>query len=443
MDLLMLSLVLVPLVLFFVAMLLEGKGAMLIITGTGCFFAVCSFVMSINESSAVFPVPSLFWKIISPVTVFFIFLLSLRDKQYIISVFTFIQAVILVCFEIFISPEEPDIFLYSDLREKLLLVSGAVIVISFVPFIIYCLKKYSRNSSVVLKRFGMGFALLLSSFAGLISAKSMTGLFLFWQWQYLSGLLFLKAFEKDETKRYFPRAIPCIQQAALTLFLIVSIIAYRATGSLAMQDFAQGFGKVSEIAALVIIMSVVSMGLLIPENYVPWFDYSKAVPIAGLYLIIFSLIVPYGVLLKFRPFFHVLYRGIITLMIFYGSLLVFSGACFALLHYRNRHSILSMIMSISGLAVATVFNDVHTSRDFLSGNPLPVLMVIAGMVLTIAYIIMWISSIFTHTSQAPEICDEHVISSIIPFRMNYRLIIRISWITTTALALGVSLLCLK
>ena len=117
MDLLMLSLVLVPLVLFFVAMLLEGKGAMLIITGTGCFFAVCSFVMSINESSAVFPVPSLFWKIISPVTVFFIFLLSLRDKQYIISVFTFIQAVILVCFEIFISPEEPDIFLYSDLRE--------------------------------------------------------------------------------------------------------------------------------------------------------------------------------------------------------------------------------------------------------------------------------------------------------------------------------------
>ena len=56
---------------------------------------------------------------------------------------------------------------------------------------------------------------------------------------------------------------------------------------------------------------------------------------------------------------------------------------------------------------------------FLSGNPLPVLMVIAGMVLTIAYIIMWISSIFTHTSQAPEICDEHVISSIIPFRMNY------------------------
>ena len=80
----------------------------------------------------VFPVPSLFWKIISPVTVFFIFLLSLRDKQYIISVFTFIQAVILVCFEIFISPEEPDIFLYFDLREKLLLVSGAVIVILFV-----------------------------------------------------------------------------------------------------------------------------------------------------------------------------------------------------------------------------------------------------------------------------------------------------------------------
>lgn len=443
MDLMVLSLVLVPLILLFIVMLSKGKGSQFIIIGSGSIFLICALVMCISPNTTSLSIPALVWKIISLLTVALIFLRSIRDKQYLISIFTFVQALILTSFEIFISPMEPERFLHFDFKDRLLLVSGAVIVLLFTPFIIYCLKKYSNNSSGEFKQFSMGFALLLSSFAGLVSSKSMTGLFLFWQWQYISGCLFLKAFGNEEGKNAFPRIIPLIQQAALTLFLLVSVFAYRLTGSLAMQDFTYGFGKISEFTALIIFTSAILMGLLIPENYIPWFDSSRAAPIAGLYLIIFSLIVPYGVLLKFRPFFHVLSNGVISLMIVYGSLLVFSGAYFALLYYKNRHSILSIIMCISGLAVATVFNEMQPGKDFLSGSPLPVLLVIAGMVLTVAFIIMWISSIFTHTSQTSEDADDHMINSIIPFKINFRLIIKISWVTTAALTLGVSLLCLK
>lgn len=130
-------------------------------------------------------------------------------------------------------------------------------------------------------------------------------------------------------------------------------------------------------------------------------------------------------------------------MILYGSLLVFAGAYFALLYYKNRHSLLSMIMSISGLAVATVFKDLQPGMVFLTSNPLPLLLVIAGIVLAVAFIIMWISSLFTHAGKAQEAADYQVISSFIPFNINFSLLIKISYITTAALALGVSLSCLK
>lgn len=443
MDLMVLCLMLVPLLLFFISMFSGGKGTRLIVAVSGIFFLICTLVMFIIPNLINVAIPVLLWRILLLLTVFFIFLRSIRDKHYIISVLTFIQAIILVLFEIIFSPGEPERFLYINYKERLLLLLGAVVIISFIPFIFYYLKKYSDNPLDKLKQFSMGFVLLLSSFAGLISAKSMTGLFLFWQLQYISGYLLLKIFGYAEEKKTFPKIISYIQQAALVLFLSVTVVAYEITGSLAMEDFILGFGKISELMAFIIFMSAIIMGLLIPENYIPWFDSSRAVPIAGLYLIIFSLIVPYGVLLKFHPLFQELFNGAISLMVLYGSLLVFAGAYFALLYYKNRHSILSMIMCISGLAVATVFKGLQSGRDFLSANALPLLLVIAGIVLTVTYIIMRISRMFTHTSQTSGTEDIHMLTSLIPFNINLGKVIKIGWITTAALTLGVSLSCLK
>lgn len=442
MGFMVLCMVLVPLILFFVTMFSKGKGTYLIITVSGIFFLICTLVMFLSPNMADINMPSLLWRMISLLTVVLIFIRSIWDKQYIISIFTFFQAIILVLFEILISPAEPERYLYFNFNERLLLLSGAVVIIIFTPFIIYCLKKLENNSLNKLRHFGMGFVLMLSSFAGLMAAKSMTGLFLFWQWQYISGYLFLRVFGQTAGAKSFPRVIIYIQQAALTLFLSVSVVAFKLTGFLSMEDFINGFGNISEFMAVVIFVSAILMGLLVPENFMPWFDSSRAVPIAGLYLIIFSLIVPYGVLLKFRPLFNNLYNGVISLMILYGSLLVFAGAYFALLFCKSRHSILSMIMCIAGLAVTTVFNKIQSGRIFLDGNPLPLLVIIAGIVLTVAYIIMWISFIFTRPGDTSECIDEHMLVSIIPFNINYGLIIKISWIAISALTLGVSLSCL-
>lgn len=440
MDLMVLCLVFLPLILFFIALLTKRKGSRFVVVVSASFSILCTLIMCINPNIIDVSIPSLIWEIFSLITVIFVFFCSVRDKQYIISVFTFIQALVLILFEIVSSPIKPDPFLSFNFNEKLLLVCGAVISIFFIPFIIYFSKKYGNYSP---DKFNAGFVLLLSSCAGLISAKSMLGLFLFWQWQYLSGYFLLKSYKQGQSKKTTLEIIPYLQQASLTLLLLLSVVAFKLTGSLAMQDFANGLGKISELAALVVFVSSVLMGLLIPENYITWFDSSKVMPMAGLYLIIVSLIVPYGVLQKFRPFFHTIDSGVISLMILYGSLLVFAGAYFALLYYKNRHSLLSMIMSISGLAVATVFKDLQPGMVFLTSNPLPLLLVIAGIVLAVAYIIMWISSLFTHAGKAQEAADYQVISSFIPFNINFSLLIKISYITTAALALGVSLSCLK
>lgn len=444
MDLMLLCLIFLPLLLLLAAALVKGRKTQFTVTILlGFLFIFFALALSVNPGFTNIHIPGLLWDLLSLLTVFFALLISIRDKHYIISLLNLIQAIILIVFRITFSPAEVEPFLNAGFSERLLLAAGAVIILFFTPFIVYCLKKYGINSLYDLKRFNSGFILLLSSFAGLMASQSMTGLFLFWQWQYLSGYFFSKVYINDEKKGLIHGIIPYIQQIMLTLFLTVSVAAYKLAGSSAMQDFSAGFGKISELAAAVIYITAVLMGLLIPEYYIPRYISLKAATAAGMYLFIVSLIVPYGVLLKFIPLFENVHRIVISLMIFYGSLLVFSGAYFALLHYRNRNSLLSMIMSVSGLAVATVFKDLEKGSDFLSSNPVPLLLVIAGIVLTVAFIIMWISFLFTHSEQNSGTADEQVITFLIPFNINFSLLIKICWISTAALTLGVSLLCLR
>ncbi|ANX02271.1 hypothetical protein CSTERLE_12165 [Thermoclostridium stercorarium subsp. leptospartum DSM 9219] len=444
MDLLVLCPVIVPLIMFFVTIFLEREKSIYLVTAiSGLLFLLCAILTLAVPGSVNFTVPAVIWRIISVATVIVIFLRSIKDRQFIISVFAAVQALILILFEVILLPDEPASFLYLNIKEKYLLLFGAVIVLFFIPFIIYLLKKHYKGLPDKLRYFTMGFALLLSSFAGLISSSSMTGLFLFWQWQFISAYIFLKGFRDSRNENNILRTVIYFQQAALTLFLAAGVTAYKLTGSLAMADFIDGFGKVSKLLALIIFTSAILMGMLIPENCVHWFDTLKIVPGTGLYLIIFSLFAPYGVLLKFRQLFNNLDGNVISLMMIYGGILVFSGAYFALLFYRNRHSILSLIMSISGLAVATAFKNIPSHVRFLSDNPIPLLLVIAGIVLTVAYIILWISTIFTHTGNTTDTNDEHPVNYILPFNINFRLIIKIGYITTAAITLGVSLSCLK
>lgn len=440
MELMVLCLVFLPLLLLFIAIFFKGEKIHAFTVISGFLFILCTLVLFINPGFLHINLPALLWKLLSLLTVFFIFFRSIKDKQYIISIFTLIQAFLLIIFEITHSPTEPEPYLYFNCGEKLLLMCGAFIAILFIPFIIYCSKKYYENSTdKQIKRFIAGFIFLLSSFAGLMAAKSMSGLFLFWQWVYLSGYYLFNTYGQGERKRIFP----FIQQAILTLFMALNIITYRITGSLAMQDFSLGIGKISEIAAVIIYMSVILMGLLIPESYIFQFKSSKAASETGFYLIIVSLIVPYGVLLKFRPLFQNLHHGLISLMIIYGSLLVFTGAYFALLYRQNRQSLFSMIMCISGLGVATVFKDIQIGIDFLSGNPLPLLLVIFGIILIAAFILSRISYLFTTTNPTPETVGDRRTTAFIPFNLNFDLLIRMGWITTATLFLGVSLSCLK
>lgn len=443
MNLIVLCMVFVPFVLLMVSVSVRAKNMYFITTVSAVLFLMCVLLSFTASSMSGISVPPIIWRIISFITVFFIFLRSIRDRQLLISVFTFIQAMLLVIFDTTVLPAVPENFLYPNLREKLLLLTGTLAILTFLPFVIYSLKKYYGGSGGHVRFFCTGFGFLLSSFAGLISSTDMCGLFLFWQWQYLSGYMFHRMFGTGKRDNIFVKTVISIQQAALTFFLTAEIIAYKLTGSSAMQDFSHGFGKISELVALIIFACAVLMGWLIPENYTAVFNPVKAaVPVTGMYLIVFSLIVPYGVLLKFRPLFHGLPGSMISLMIIYGGILVFAGSYYALLGYRNRRSILNMIMSISGLAVATVFKNLQPGVRFISDNPLPLLLVIAGIVLTVAYIIMWISSIFTHTGQTSE-CDDRFVASIIPFNINFGLLIKISYVTTAALILGVSLECLR
>lgn len=444
MELMVLALVFIPMILLLIALLFGGKTFRSSLIVSSVIFLVTSIVLYFYPSIIIIKFPVLFWKFFSLLTVFLIFFYSTRDKHHFISILTMFQAFMLIIFEISFSPAEPSVFLSLNHKELLLVLSGGFIIITFIPFIVYCYRKRCGDASSKQKRrFIAGFLFMLSSFAGLISAQSMTGLFLFWQFQYISTYFFLRSNECVHDKR--TKFVPYIQQAALTLFLASNIITYEATGSLAMQNFSVGFGPMSGLTAVVIFMTIILMGLLIPEYYLLRFNFFENIPLpslTGMYLIIVSIIMPYGILRKFMPLFQNLNKGLITLFVLYGAILVFAGAYYALVYKRNKYSLNTTILCIAGLGVATSFKDYQSSADFLYSNPLSLLIVISGIVLIAAFIIEWVSYLFVHVNTVPETDEQFLPSAFFPFKVNFKLLIRIGWITTAALILGVALSCL-
>ena len=445
MELMVLGLVFIPLILLLIVLLTRGKAFYSSLIISSVIFLICSIVLYLFPNISIINFPALLWKFLSLLTVFAIFIYSIRDKHYFISILTIFQVLMLIVFEISFAPAEPSQFLSLNRQETLLTLSGGFIIITFMPFIAYCYRKKCGNASNKQKRrFITGFLLLLSSFAGLMSAKSMTGLFMFWQFQYLATYFLVDSCESLHDQRM--RFVPYVQQAALTLFLASNIIAYKGTGSLAMQNFSVGFGQASELTAVIIFMTLIIMGLLIPEYYLLRHNFFENIPISsltGMYLVIVSIIMPYGVLLKFQPLFQNLHRGLIPLFVLYGSILVFAGAYYALIYKQNKYSLNTTIMCIAGLGVATSFKDYQSNVDFLYSNPLSLLIVISGIVLIAAFIIEWVSYLFVQAKLPQEADEKYLPSTFFPFRVNFKLIIRLGWVTTAALILGVALSCLR
>ena len=96
----------------------------------------------------------------------------------------------------------------------------------------------------------------------------------------------------------------CTASSTNTIFSF-NIIAYKGTGSLAMQNFSVGFGQASELTAVIIFMTLIIMGLLIPEYYycVITFENIPISSLTGMYLVIVSIICPMEYCLSFNHYF--------------------------------------------------------------------------------------------------------------------------------------------
>jgi hypothetical protein len=199
MGFIVLGVVLGPVVLLLISFLIpQGRASRIFVEISAVLFFLSAVYLFINPASHVdcFYLPHIVWKLIALLTTVFVFVVSLLDKHYIISVLTFIQSITLAVFEIFNSPQEAVPFLSFNYDGKVLLLAGSFIMAFFIPITLIYLKKYfSQKKSVKIqeKQIEAGILLLMAAFAGLAAANSVTGLFLFCQWMYIAiGLFLLK-----------------------------------------------------------------------------------------------------------------------------------------------------------------------------------------------------------------------------------------------------------
>lgn len=114
MGFIVLGVVLGPVVLLLISFLIpQGRASRIFVEISAVLFFLSAVYLFINPASHVdcFYLPHIVWKLIALLTTVFVFVVSLLDKHYIISVLTFIQSITLAVFEIFNSPQEAVPFL--------------------------------------------------------------------------------------------------------------------------------------------------------------------------------------------------------------------------------------------------------------------------------------------------------------------------------------------
>jgi formate hydrogenlyase subunit 3/multisubunit Na+/H+ antiporter MnhD subunit len=312
----------------------------------------------INPASHVdcFYLPHIVWKLIALLTTVFVFVVSLLDKHYIISVLTFIQSITLAVFEIFNSPQEAVPFLSFNYDGKVLLLAGSFIMAFFIPITLIYLKKYfSQKKSVKIqeKQIEAGILLLMAAFAGLAAANSVTGLFLFCQWMYIAIGLFLRAFKNSGRKR--AAGILIVQQLVLTVWMASIPFIYQKTGSLYINGLNAEIGEIRVLIAVMVFALAIVIGCLIPDRYIWETFFSMPTPVSGIAALILSVMSPIAVLLKFSFLFTGLNNKILTLMIIFGSLVMVGGAYYSCISRKAMQILQGILMSVAGWGISTIF----------------------------------------------------------------------------------------
>lgn len=359
MGFIVLGVVLGPVVLLLISFLIpQGRASRIFVEISAVLFFLSAVYLFINPASHVdcFYLPHIVWKLIALLTTVFVFVVSLLDKHYIISVLTFIQSITLAVFEIFNSPQEAVPFLSFNYDGKVLLLAGSFIMAFFIPITLIYLKKYfSQKKSVKIqeKQIEAGILLLMAAFAGLAAANSVTGLFLFCQWMYIAIGLFLRAFKNSGRKR--AAGILIVQQLVLTVWMASIPFIYQKTGSLYINGLNAEIGEIRVLIAVMVFALAIVIGCLIPDRYIWETFFSMPTPVSGIAALILSVMSPIAVLLKFSFLFTGLNNKILTLMIIFGSLVMVGGAYYSCISRKAMQILQGILMSVAGWGISTIF----------------------------------------------------------------------------------------
>lgn len=352
MSLLIIGIVFGPLIILFASVfLLQNNGHRILLVLSGVLFFFATFYLLIQPVELIhIHIPQIFWKLLALATATALFLLTIRDKQYSLMVLSLVQMLALILTEILLSPNEPSAFLHFDAEGKLILAAGAFILAILLPAAFSQQDLQHLQQGRRSKAFYAGILLWMAAFAGLLCAVSFTGLFMFAQWGYLGNLLIRKAFGETEK----PKLVPVLQQSVLTLWIVASGLFYINRGTPAIPDLVGG-QTTDGLLLVIVIAFIFVMGLLIPEKRLAMDNYLKPVSVVGLSMLLFSLLVPFSVLLKFRSLFLSLDHKLTYPVVFLGALLMAANAYYTGTARNDDEFVFRLVLFASGWGITSVF----------------------------------------------------------------------------------------
>lgn len=331
-----------------------GKARQVYAVASGAvFFFTALFLFIYPYSQQTFHVPPIIWKIISLSAAVIVLVRSVKTRRPGIASLIFIQTVILILLEMTVSPSpaEPNPYLHFDHNGKLLLLAGSFIIAMLIPFILIHLNKSpgtDRTRGDGGRQAYMALFLLMSSFGGLVAANGMIGLYLFWQLGYLANDLLSEKHDGKPIVQFF-------HQTCLTAWLLLYTFVYMNTGTPEISGLSSSIGQASGLIAVLVFITVISAGKIVPEKLFRESGFPAPTPIMGLSAAVFSLIAPYAVLLKFRPLFSGLNPVLPALIVFYGGLLMAAGSYSAGLSRRTGETLACLAQFFLGWSLTNVF----------------------------------------------------------------------------------------
>ncbi|MBP7174814.1 MAG: hypothetical protein KBA53_01180 [Thermoclostridium sp.] len=369
--------VFVPLLMLVAAVLISpGKGHRLLAILSGIlFFAISLYPLLDPAEYHWIHIPQIFWKLLTLATAAALFLLVTRDKRYGLSVLVFLQIIALVLIEILISPDEPATFLQLEAEGRLLLPAGALIIAIMVPFIV-SLPQFKRSNRQTKAGYA-GVFLWMAAFAGMLCVRSISGLYLFAQWVCLGHLFIGKAFGGPKKKSF----VPVLQQCVLTLWMVASVLICLDKGTLISE--LTGGNATAGLLSVLVLFFVLTLGKLIPEKWMSQSSSLWPVPMMGLPMLLFSLLMPFSVLLKFRPLLLHIDHKLAAPAVFIGALLMAASAYSAGLARKDEELVSHLALFVSGWGLISAFTSLE-GAFFSTGY-----MVAAALTLTFFYTCIW------------------------------------------------------